>query len=513
LDYTRYVTIALTYRRVSTEEQGKEGLSLHMQAKENLRYLDQRGFYLGPQFVDVLSGMRDDRPGYQALLQEIRRLRKQREDVVVVVFRLDRFGRDTEERARSWKELVKLGVRLHSVTEGGEIEETQAYALAFAAQMLVTASRDNIRRSLKGAQDNGWWTSGRCPYGYRWRPRTDQERARGAPRGVLDIDPVTAPHVVEAFDRLAAGASAGSVHKWLTSLPTEDRGGRAMHRRSAFLMFKSPMYMGRREVDGQPGNWPALVEEETWRAAQRVFDGLAVGGQRAATGRYLLSGFLTCSACGHPMVGTSVGTSERHQVRYRCKAREYGKACSETVAVAQVDTVVLKRVAAMVDWLVNPMLRAELIKRWTARRTKVVPNVERQRRQLERELARENDRRMQLMDRWLDKRISDDEFYAYRAKLDEAKRALDEQLAGLVVDEAGEPELPAIDGLLPPAPAWLEILRTSNDIEAQRRVLSVFIASVVARRTGWGRYDVACDFTPLGKGLAMLTPPGLEEVG
>ena len=126
------MTIALTYRRVSTSEQEKEGLSLDMQAKENLQYLGQHGFYLGEQFVDVLSGMREDRPGYQALLREIRRLRAAGEDVVVVVFRLDRFGRDTEERARSWRELVKLGVKLHSVTEGGEIDETRAYAMAFA---------------------------------------------------------------------------------------------------------------------------------------------------------------------------------------------------------------------------------------------------------------------------------------------------------------------------------------------------------------------------------------------
>jgi hypothetical protein len=40
----------------------------------------------------------------------------------------------------------------------------------------------------------------------------------------------------------------------------------------------------------------------------------------------------------------------------------------------------------------------------------------------------------------------------------------------------------------------------------------VFVNSVVARRTGWGRYVVEFDLTPLGEWLAMLAPPGLEQV-
>jgi len=142
--YSPFVTIALPYKRVSTSEQGKEGLSLPMQDKEDLLYIDRLGFYLGPAFVDVLTGMREDRPGYQDLLAEILRLRKAGEQVVVVVFRCDRFGRDTEERARAWKELTKLGVKIHSVTEGGEMTEEVYMALGFAAHVQVISLKSNI---------------------------------------------------------------------------------------------------------------------------------------------------------------------------------------------------------------------------------------------------------------------------------------------------------------------------------------------------------------------------------
>lgn len=515
MDYTRFVTIDLTYTRVSTNEQSKEGLSLAMQAKETLRLVDQRRSYLGGQFSDVLSGARTDRPDYQRLLAEIRRLRAAGEQVAVIVWRLDRFGRDLEERARSWKELAKLGVTLHSVSEGGNaIDETTAYAMAFAAQVQLTSIRQNIKGALKNARSMGWWTSGTCPYGYIWRPRTDEERARGAPKGVLDIDPVAEPHIKEAFQRLAAGASATSVHRWLANLPEEERAGRVMQRRSVFLMFKAPVYMARFEPDGPEGQWPAIVDEETWRQAQHVFDGhKAPGGKRAARGRYLLSGFLKCPTCGRAMVGTSVGTSTRHQLRYRCKALEYGAACGQTASTETVDEQVLTRVGELVDWLVDPAKRAGLIAAWNERRqAKVLPNEERERRQLEHERDRERTRLMQAIDKWNDGRMPDADYYAYRATVEQRLKVNEERLAALQAAAPSETELPALDLLLPPAPSWLEILRTTGDVEARRRVLSVFVSSVVARRTGWGRYDVTLSLTAIGEWLAVLSVPGLEQV-
>src|SRR5918995_1583861 len=83
---------ALIYTRVSSEEQAREGVSLDAQLTECRRYAAQHGWVLGPEFQDVLSGKRDDRPAYQALLAEVRRLRPEGHSVVVVVFRLDPLG-------------------------------------------------------------------------------------------------------------------------------------------------------------------------------------------------------------------------------------------------------------------------------------------------------------------------------------------------------------------------------------------------------------------------------------
>ena len=56
--------IALLYRRVSTDEQANEGLSMVAQQHQTRAYAAARRWTVSGEFADVLSGMRDDRPGY-----------------------------------------------------------------------------------------------------------------------------------------------------------------------------------------------------------------------------------------------------------------------------------------------------------------------------------------------------------------------------------------------------------------------------------------------------------------
>jgi site-specific DNA recombinase len=134
IDRSTAMTTALIYTRVSSEEQAREGVSLDAQLTECRRYAAQHGWMLGAEFQDVLSGKRDDRPAYQALLAKVRGLRAEAQSVVVVVFRLDRLGRRILERVRCREELKMLGVPVHSVREGGEVSDLVANILASVAE-------------------------------------------------------------------------------------------------------------------------------------------------------------------------------------------------------------------------------------------------------------------------------------------------------------------------------------------------------------------------------------------
>jgi site-specific DNA recombinase len=107
---TKGIPTAIVYTRVSKDDQARDGVSLDAQLAACRRYAAERHWCLGPEFQDVLSGRRDDRPAYQALLTEVRRMRSTGLPVIVVVMRLDRLGRRVLERSRCREELKELGV-------------------------------------------------------------------------------------------------------------------------------------------------------------------------------------------------------------------------------------------------------------------------------------------------------------------------------------------------------------------------------------------------------------------
>src|SRR4051812_8830405 len=103
------VMTGIIYTRVSSDEQAREGLSLPVQLQACRRYCADRGWLIAGEFQDILTGKRDDRDGYQTVLDEARRLAGSGASVAVVVTRLDRLGRRLMERVRVREELNELG--------------------------------------------------------------------------------------------------------------------------------------------------------------------------------------------------------------------------------------------------------------------------------------------------------------------------------------------------------------------------------------------------------------------
>jgi site-specific DNA recombinase len=341
-------TTALVYTRVSSEEQARDGVSLDAQLAECRRYAAQRGWVLGPEFQDVLSGKRDDRPAYQALLAEARRLRSEGQQVAVVVFRLDRLGRRILERVRCREELKGLGVPVHSVREGGEVSDLVANILASVAEEESRALGERVAASIWHIADRGWYCPGRTPWGYRLRPATPEERSQGAPVSVLEADPATAPWVQEAFFRAAGGETIRAVHRWATALPGEARGERVLTYRAVRQILGSPVYVARlptgdADVLARPvGRWSPLVDDETWLQVQeRIASHQHL--PRQASQRYLVTGLLRCPRCGGRMHGKG---RAGHSRSYRCTSSTSGanattRTCLTSVLADQVEQAVL----------------------------------------------------------------------------------------------------------------------------------------------------------------------------
>src|SRR5205807_1646963 len=144
---------------------------------------------------------------------------------------------------------------------------------------LISERIGDIRTSIT---DQGW-QYGRCPFGYRQRPATDDEIARGQARKmatpgyvpkVFEPDPTTSGVAVEIFQRIAGGDSVRSVARWLVSLPPALRGNRSWPHQSVERMLTSPTYVARGPV-GDPdvlarpvAHWTPLISDATWQAVQ-----------------------------------------------------------------------------------------------------------------------------------------------------------------------------------------------------------------------------------------------------
>jgi DNA invertase Pin-like site-specific DNA recombinase len=101
---------AAIYARVSTDDQKCE-----QQLSELRTYVMARGWTLQGEYVDHgLSGKRDTRPALNRLLDAARR----RAVDVIVVWKLDRWGRSMAHIVSSVQELDSLGVRFVAVTQG-----------------------------------------------------------------------------------------------------------------------------------------------------------------------------------------------------------------------------------------------------------------------------------------------------------------------------------------------------------------------------------------------------------
>jgi DNA invertase Pin-like site-specific DNA recombinase len=104
-----------------------------------------------------------------------------------------------------------MGVSVHSVAEGGQVSKLVADVLAAVAEEESRQIGDRAAATWRHVAAQGWPKIGRVAWGYKLRPATAEERASGSPKSVLEVDPETAPFVVEAFERLAAGHSGRSI--------------------------------------------------------------------------------------------------------------------------------------------------------------------------------------------------------------------------------------------------------------------------------------------------------------
>src|SRR5512132_3553634 len=182
------------YVRVSTEEQ-RERQSIVTQREFGARYCDLHSLPVFETYADDgLSGTipLESRPSGIRLLEDAR----QHKFDQLLVYKLDRLGRDTRLILNAVAELEKHGVRVRSMTEEFDTGTSTGRLMLTLLSGFAAHERDMIReRSVAGTNrvaEAGAWLGGIVPYGYR---KVGEKRNAHI---VVSVDPIPGMDISEA---------------------------------------------------------------------------------------------------------------------------------------------------------------------------------------------------------------------------------------------------------------------------------------------------------------------------
>lgn len=225
------------YARKSSESDERQIMSIDSQIKE-MKMLAERdkAFIKEIRFESHSAKMSGQRPVFQKLIEDI----VKGEFNGILTWNPDRLSRNAGD----------LG-RIVDLMDQGKLHEIKTFSQSFRNQpndkflLMILCSQAklendnraiNVKRGMRAKCEMGW-RPGVAPLGY-------MNRAFGGIKDII-IDPVRAPIIKEAFDRVAYMYHSGRMAKeWMDKAGFTTRKGKRITTSMVYLMLKNPFYCG-----------------------------------------------------------------------------------------------------------------------------------------------------------------------------------------------------------------------------------------------------------------------------
>ncbi len=278
----------VTYARVSSREQEKEGFSIPAQQKLLREYANGRAFKVVEEFVDVETAKVSGRPQFG---QMIKFLKADTDIKGILVEKTDRLYRNF----RDYVTIEELDVEIHLVKEGEVLSKnSQSHAkLVHGIKVLLAKNYiDNLSEETKKGMmekaEQGLFPS-YAPIGYKNNLETKE----------IEIDPLTAPYIRALFEWYASGDySLSQVKKMAGQIGLRSRSGKPIHKSSVERILKNPVYYGDFIWDRKlyKGRHQPIVSRELWDQAQEAFK--KTNRPQQTRRNFPFTGMLKCAFCG-----------------------------------------------------------------------------------------------------------------------------------------------------------------------------------------------------------------------
>ncbi len=306
---------AVIYARYSSHSQTEQ--SIEGQLRDCNAYARDKGITVVGTYVDrAMTGRNDNRADFQRMLKDS----ESHNFEAVIVWKLDRFGRNREEIAFNKVRLRKNGVRLLYAKEGipdapeGIILESVLEGLAeyYSANLSQNIMR-GMRESALKCQSNG---SGRM-LGYT----VDKNKQ-------YQIDEAEAAIVRRIFELYDSGRAVCEIVKILNDSGYKNTRGNEFKHNNIRLILRNEKYIGTYKWNGivVENGIPQIIDKELFERVQKRLASQNTISRAAENVDFLLVGKLYCGKCGCTMQGDS-GTSKsgRKHYYYSCSAKKHKK--------------------------------------------------------------------------------------------------------------------------------------------------------------------------------------------
>jgi site-specific DNA recombinase len=277
---------AVIYTRVSRDAKG-ERVSVQSQERECLAVCERNGWPVRAVYCDNSIGASRysaDRPEWRRLKGDL-----QAGDVLVV-WESSRAQRDLEEFITLRNLCADLGVPLSYQGRVLDLSEGDDRFTGGLDALLAERESEQIRtRVLRGKRESAakGKPSTRPPWGYR---RVDVAQ--------WEPDPVEAPRIRKAVERLLAGDTQYSVLEWLRATDGYSPASPTMLRRALLNPALAGLRVHQGEVTGKAAWEPIITEDQHRRLVARSKHLTAMHGQPGPEPKYLLTGIAMCGVCG-----------------------------------------------------------------------------------------------------------------------------------------------------------------------------------------------------------------------
>ena len=363
---------AFILTRYSTDRQNPD--SIEVQVSKCSEWCQNNGIPILGIFADMaVSGMKDSRPQYDLMMQQ---LRQDLADTVVIYDQSRMFRKMT-----SWftlrDELAAMGVQVVSVTQpmlGGDLRDPNNFltegSMALFNQMHALITRQKVIEKMRFMAKNGQHTGGTPPLGYV------------VVDGKLTVQEAEAAVVRRIFQEYADGLSYREIIAGLNLDGITAKSGKPFGTNSLHDLLKNKKYIGvlvygkcQRKANGTRNSHgvnpediieiedavPAIVDRNVWEKVQKKLElnKRDKAGRPSSVRNYPLKGKVFCGECGSALVYTGSKHSDTRYQYYSCSGKQrHGNCNLKSIRMDALE----RNVAAMVrSALTEPENRKALL--------------------------------------------------------------------------------------------------------------------------------------------------------